>query len=190
MHYSSFPGRINVEKTSEQCFQPLSLTENQKSYSNMTNIWVQGGMVNKWMMEMDWKGLYIIGETLHKWGMGKIKTERHWKRITVTQWRINLQEQPIYLKTCSSDIHSIMNYVSFPPRTGSKPLLTVRKLIKNPVLSLTLLQIYCIGLIGLVTHFLWVWAAICDPTFIIIKLKFLNWFLQKKKFKKWLYIKF
>ena len=30
MHYSSFPGRINVEKTSEQCFQPLSSTENQK----------------------------------------------------------------------------------------------------------------------------------------------------------------
>ena len=103
-------------------------------------------------------------ETLHKWGMGKIKTERHWKRITVAQWRINLQEQPIYLKTCSSDIYSILNYVSFPPRTGSKPLLTVRKPIKSPFLSLTLLQIYCIGLIGLVTHFLWVWAAICDPT--------------------------
>ena len=67
-------------------------------------------------------------------------------------------------KNCSSDIHSILNYVSFPPRTGSKPLLTVRKPIKNPVLSPTFLQIYCIGLIGLVTHFLWVWAAICDPT--------------------------
>ena len=59
-----------------------------------------------------------------------------------------------------------MNYVSFPPRTGSKPLLTVRKLIKNPVLSLTLLQIYCIGLIELITHLFWVWTAICDPTVI------------------------
>ena len=33
MHYSNFPDRINVEKTSKQCFQPLSLTENQKSCS-------------------------------------------------------------------------------------------------------------------------------------------------------------
>ena len=33
MHYSSFHGRLNVKKTSEQYFQPLSLTENQKSYS-------------------------------------------------------------------------------------------------------------------------------------------------------------
>ena len=28
MHYSSFPDRINVENTSEQCFQPLPFTEN------------------------------------------------------------------------------------------------------------------------------------------------------------------
>ena len=33
MHYSSFPGRINVEKTSEQYFQLLPLIENQKSCS-------------------------------------------------------------------------------------------------------------------------------------------------------------
>ena len=30
MHYSSFPSRINVENTSEQCFQPSLPTENQK----------------------------------------------------------------------------------------------------------------------------------------------------------------
>ena len=106
----------------------------------------------------------MMRETFHKWRIGKRRIERHWKRITVAWGRINLQEQPIYLKTCSSDIHSILNYVSFPPRTGLKPLLTVRKLIKSPVLLPTFLQIYCIGLIGLVTHFLWVWAAICDPT--------------------------
>ena len=106
----------------------------------------------------------MMRETFHKWRIRKRRTERHWKRITVAWGRINLQEQPIYLKTCSSDIHSILNYVSFPPRTGLKPLLTVRKPIKSPVLLPTFLQIYCIGLIGLVTHFLWVWAAICDPT--------------------------
>ena len=31
MRYSNFLGRINVENTSEQCFQPLLLTENQKN---------------------------------------------------------------------------------------------------------------------------------------------------------------
>ena len=31
MRYSSFHGRINVEKTSEQCFQPLLLPENRKA---------------------------------------------------------------------------------------------------------------------------------------------------------------
>ena len=120
-----------------------------------------------WQTSGWWKWIgrdYIMGETLHKVGIGKIMTERHWKRITIARWRINLQEQPIYLKTYSSNIHSILNYVSFPPRTGLKPQLTIRKLIKNLVLSPTLLQIYCIGLIGLVTHFLWVWAAICDST--------------------------
>ena len=31
MHYSSFPGCINVEKTSEQFFQPPLPPENQKA---------------------------------------------------------------------------------------------------------------------------------------------------------------
>ena len=42
MHYSSFPGRINVEKTSEQCFQPLLLLENQKAVGKETETRVQG----------------------------------------------------------------------------------------------------------------------------------------------------
>ena len=42
MHYSSFPGRINVEKTSEQCFQPLLLLENQKVVGNETETQVRG----------------------------------------------------------------------------------------------------------------------------------------------------
>ena len=32
MQYSSFPSRINVEKTSEQLLQPLLLPENQKQW--------------------------------------------------------------------------------------------------------------------------------------------------------------
>ena len=38
---------------------------------------------------------------------------------------------------------------------SSKRQLTVRKPIKSSVLSPTLLQIYCIGLIGLITHLFW-----------------------------------
>ena len=42
MHYNSFPGRINVEKTFEQCFQPLLLPENQKVVGKETEIGVRG----------------------------------------------------------------------------------------------------------------------------------------------------
>ena len=40
MRYSSFPGRINVEKTSEQCFRPPLLPENQKAVGGETEIQV------------------------------------------------------------------------------------------------------------------------------------------------------
>ena len=59
--------------------------------------------------------------------------------------------------------------MSFHPRTIFKPQLTIRKLINSPVLSPTLLQIYCIGLI---LQFFWVWATICDPTNICVWLFF------------------
>ena len=41
MHYSSFPGRINVEKTSEQYFQLLPPIENYKNLFNRidTGVW-------------------------------------------------------------------------------------------------------------------------------------------------------
>ena len=42
MHYSSFPDRINVELTSEQCFQPLLLSENQKAVGKETENRVRG----------------------------------------------------------------------------------------------------------------------------------------------------
>jgi len=42
MHYSSFLGRINVEKTSEQCFQPPLSPENQKAVREETETQVPG----------------------------------------------------------------------------------------------------------------------------------------------------
>ena len=41
MHYSSFPGRINVEKTSEQYFQLLPPIED---YKNLLNRIYTGGL--------------------------------------------------------------------------------------------------------------------------------------------------
>ena len=42
MRYSSFPSRINVEKTSEQCFQPPLPPENQKAVRGETETQVLG----------------------------------------------------------------------------------------------------------------------------------------------------
>ena len=38
MRYSSFPGRINMEKTFEQCFRPPLLPENKKAVRLRLNI--------------------------------------------------------------------------------------------------------------------------------------------------------
>ena len=58
MHYSSFPGRINVEKTSEQYFQLLPPIEDYKNLLNRIDMGVEDGMKDKWMMEIDQMGLY------------------------------------------------------------------------------------------------------------------------------------
>ena len=42
MRYSSFPGRINVEKTPKQYFQPLLFLENKKAMEKGTETQVQG----------------------------------------------------------------------------------------------------------------------------------------------------
>ena len=42
MQYSSFPDRINMEKTSEQCLQLLLLPENKKAVGKERKTWVRG----------------------------------------------------------------------------------------------------------------------------------------------------
>ena len=42
MHYSNFPGRINVEKTSEHCFRSPLPPENQKAVKEETETQVPG----------------------------------------------------------------------------------------------------------------------------------------------------
>ena len=58
MHYNNFSGRINVEKTSEQCFQPLLLPENQKAVGKETKTGVRGQIVDKWVVGLNKGGLY------------------------------------------------------------------------------------------------------------------------------------
>ena len=53
MHYSSFPSRINVEKTSEQYFQLPPPIENYKNLFNRIDTEVWGWMKDKWTMEID-----------------------------------------------------------------------------------------------------------------------------------------
>ena len=48
MRYSSFPGRINVEKTSEQCFRLPVPPENQKAVGGEAETQVPRRMVDKW----------------------------------------------------------------------------------------------------------------------------------------------
>ena len=58
MHYNSFPSCINGKKTSEQCFQPLLLPENQKAVGKKTETRVRGQIVDKWTVGLNKGGLY------------------------------------------------------------------------------------------------------------------------------------
>ena len=58
MRYSSFPGRINVEKTSEQCFRLPLPPENQKAVRGEAETQVPSRMVDKWAVGSNKEGLY------------------------------------------------------------------------------------------------------------------------------------
>ena len=58
MRYSSFPGRINVEKTSEQCFRLPLPPENQKAVRGEAETQVPSRMVDKWTVGSHKEGLY------------------------------------------------------------------------------------------------------------------------------------
>ena len=58
MRYSSFPGRINVEKTSEQCFRLPLPPENQKAVGGEAETQVPSRMVDKWTVGSNKEGPY------------------------------------------------------------------------------------------------------------------------------------
>ena len=75
MHYSSFLGRINMENTSEQCFQPLLFEENKKAVEKGTETEVQGQIVDKWTVGSNKEGLYTGVKPPEEEGGEKIKEE-------------------------------------------------------------------------------------------------------------------
>ena len=58
MHYSSFPGRIYVEKTPEQCFKSPLPPESQKAVREEMETQVPGYMADKWTIRSNNEGLY------------------------------------------------------------------------------------------------------------------------------------
>ena len=58
MRYSSFLGRINVEKTSEQRFRLPVPPENQKAVEGEAETQVPRRMVDKWTVGLNKEGLY------------------------------------------------------------------------------------------------------------------------------------
>ena len=58
MRYSSFPGRINMEKISEQCFRLPLPPENQKDVRREAETQVPSRMVDKWTVGSNKEGLY------------------------------------------------------------------------------------------------------------------------------------
>ena len=76
MRYSSFPGRINVEKTSKQCFRPPLTPENQKVVGGETETQVPSQMVDKWTVRLSKEGLYNGVKPPEEEGSREKKKER------------------------------------------------------------------------------------------------------------------
>ena len=75
MHYSSFSGSINVEKTSEQCFQPPLPPENQKVVGREAETQVRSWMVDKWTVGLNKEGLYNGVKPPAEMGSENVKEE-------------------------------------------------------------------------------------------------------------------
>ena len=110
-----------------------------------------------------------MGEILHKKGirkiLGKILNEIYCSTVKDKLFEIANLSKNLLLGLIFNPWLCV-----FSPRTSFKPKLTVRNPINSPVFSLTLLKIYCIGLIGPISYSFWIWAVICDPTQAITNL--------------------
>ena len=102
MRYSSFPGRINVEKAFEQCFRLPLPPENQKAVGGEAETQVPRRMVDKWTVGSNKEGLYN-GVRPPEEG----DHEKKRKNIKI-ELLYHLEEHhlkpPFYLRTYPSDI--------------------------------------------------------------------------------------
>ena len=101
MRYSSFPGRINVEKISEQCFRPPLPPENQKAVGEETETQVPSQMVDKWTVGLNKEGLYN-GVKSPEDGDRKRK-RKNIKEELLQYLEAHHLKQPFYLRTYPSD---------------------------------------------------------------------------------------
>ena len=88
MHYSSFPDRIYVEKTPEQCSKSPLPPENQKAVREEVETQVPGWMTDKWTMGLSNEGLYNGVSPPEDWGERKKKKKTHQETTTVAPGKI------------------------------------------------------------------------------------------------------
>ena len=102
MRYSSFPGHINVEKTSKQCFRPPLSPENQKTVGGERKTQVRSQMVDKWTVRLNKEGLYNEVKPPEE-GDQEIERKNIKKELLQYQEEHH-QKQPFYLRSYPSDI--------------------------------------------------------------------------------------
>ena len=88
MHYSSFPGRIYVEKTPEQCKKSSFPSENQKAMGEEMETRVPGQMTDKWTMGSSNEGLYNGVSPPEEGETQKKKKKKYQEITTVTPGKI------------------------------------------------------------------------------------------------------
>ena len=105
MRYSSFSGRIYVEKTPEQCFKSPLPPENQKAVREEMETRVPGQIKNKWTIGSNHEGLYN-GVKPPEEGITKEKEETS-RKSYCSIWKNTTKRKTFYLRFYPSDLTRI-----------------------------------------------------------------------------------
>ena len=106
-------------------------------------------------------------EDLHKEGIEKYYKERLEKIYYSTRKNI-LSEIAYPFKNLLLGRKFNLRLYAYSSSDRLRTLINCQKPIINPIFSPTLLQIYCIKLIGPISYSFWVWATICDLTIGVV----------------------
>ena len=107
-----------------------------------------------------------MGENLHKEGDRKNTKKKILNKIYCSIGKNKVSKIANPSKNLLLGLKFNLRLYVFSSSDRFKTLINFRKPVNSPVLSPTLLQIYCIGLIRPISYSFWVWAAICDPTIV------------------------